>query len=128
MRGAYALAAVVMAFLLGGCGANGRSGKTDSTATAVRKSVSDTWTHGRSEVQHAVAQCKLGVQASTQIPTSAKPELESTCDAGNRGLEGREARAVTIGVCREVADLASGKGRRAEEQAFTACWAIAGKK
>ena len=41
MRGAYALAAVVMALFLGSCGANGRSGKTGSTATAVRKSASD---------------------------------------------------------------------------------------
>jgi hypothetical protein len=128
MRGACTLAAVVMALFLGSCGANGRPGKTDSTATAVRKPVSDVRPDPRLEVQHAIAQCKLAVEASTQIPSKAKPELESTCDAGNQGLEGPEARKVTIGVCREVAYLASKQSKRGKERAFAACWAIAGKK
>jgi hypothetical protein len=121
---------VATAFLLVGCGSSGKSGDTRSTASASRKSVSNVWPHPRLEVQHAIAQCKLAVRASAQISSKAKAELQSACDAGNQGLEGLEARRVTIGVCREVAFLASrkGKGKRAEERAFTACWAIAGKK
>jgi hypothetical protein len=128
MRGASALAAVAMAFFLGGCGTEGRPGKTDSTATAARKAVSDVQPDPHLEVQHAIAQCKLAVRASRQTPSKAKPELASACDAGNQGLEGREARQVTIHVCREVAFWASSQGKQAEESAFSACWAIAGKK
>jgi hypothetical protein len=128
MRGVYALAAVVMALFLGSCGANGRPGRTHSTATGVRKSVNDVFPHPRLEVQHAIVQCKLAVKVSTQIPSKAKPELESACDEGNQGLEGPEARKVTIGVCREVAFMASDQSERSKERAFAACWAIAGKK
>jgi hypothetical protein len=129
MRGVYALAAVVMALFLSSCGANGGpGGKTHSSATAVRTSVNDVFPHPRLEVQQAITQCKLAVKASTQIPSKPKPELESACDAANQGLEGTEARKVTIGVCREVAFWASDRGKRAEERAFAACWKIAGKK
>jgi hypothetical protein len=128
MRSAYSLAAVAMAFVLASCGSNGKAGKAHSTAVAARTSVSQPWPHPRLEVQHAIAQCKLGVKASTQISSKAKPELESACDAGNQGREGPQARRVTIGVCREVAFLASGQSKRAKERAFTACWAIADKK
>jgi hypothetical protein len=128
MRSAYALAAIAMAFVLGSCGASEKPGKTHSTASAARTSVSDVFPHPRLEVQHAIAQCKLGVKASAQISAKAKPELESACEAGNQGLEGTEARRVTIGVCREVAFMASDQSKRAKESAFTACWAIAGKK
>jgi hypothetical protein len=128
MRSAYALAVVAMAILLGSCGASGKPAKTPSTATATRTSVSDVFPHPRLEVQHAIAQCKLAVKASTQISSKSKPELESACEAANQGLEGLEARRVTIHVCRELAFLASGHGKQAEERAFAACWTIAGKK
>jgi hypothetical protein len=128
MRRTYALAAVATAILLGSCGSNGKPGKGHATATATRTSVSDVFPHPRLEVQHAIAQCKLAVRASTQTPSKAKPELESACEAANQGLEGPEARKVTIHVCRELAFLASDHGKQAEERAFAACWAIAGKK
>ncbi|HXP38272.1 MAG TPA: hypothetical protein VN817_10945 [Solirubrobacteraceae bacterium] len=128
MRSASALAVVAMAFVLGSCGSNETPGTAHSTAANARTSVSDAFPHPRLEVQHAISQCKLGVKASTQIASKAKPELESACDAGNQGLEGPEARKVTIGVCREVAFLARSQSKRAKDRAFAACWAIAGKK
>jgi hypothetical protein len=117
-----AIAALLVAATLAGCGGAGGHGARRTTTSAEKLSPIPIVHETHADIVAAVAACRAGVETAHWLSPANKEELHQTCNHGlSRGLT--EVKQYGREVCTEVAYTSPAKTAAQRTHVFDACYA-----
>lgn len=120
-----AIAALICAAVLSGCGSSSRSSSSGASSSSAAPPSSKTSSAaapstGGTSIKEAIAECKRVIQSQSKLPASAKTKLEGACSEAAKGNT-QAVKSAAREVCEEVIEKAALGNSAAKEEALKAC-------